>query len=62
MDWNTYAENQLPAEDLPLPLPAASKAARQLPWSYYMNVGTYGYSLAFVPWSAARRSTSTGWR
>ena len=38
---------------LPLPLPASSglERARRVPNSYYMNVCTYGYSLAFVPWS-----------
>ena len=52
MDWNTYAEGQLPEGPLPLPLPSTASAVvrRQLPWSYYMNVCTYGYSLAFVPW------------
>lgn len=59
-DWNTYAEGQLPeltgeisAADraLPLPMPETSPIKpRQVPWSYYMNVCTYGYSLAFVPW------------
>ena len=61
-DWNTYAEGQLPSlmtgqplpaagERLPLPLPGTSPIKpRQVPWSYYMNVCTYGYSLAFVPW------------
>lgn len=58
-DWNTYAEGQLPAltnapaenAALPLPLPETSPVRpRQVPYSYYMNVCTYGYSLAFVPW------------
>jgi len=51
VDWNTYGAQQLP-DSLPLPLPAASPVvARRVEWSYYMNVCTYGYSLAFVPWS-----------
>ena len=38
-------------DELPLPLPKTSPIKpRQVPWSYYMNVCTYGYSLAFVPW------------
>lgn len=59
-DWNTYAEGQVPqltgsvaleAKALPLPLPETSPVKpREVPWSYYMNVCTYGYSLAFVPW------------
>ena len=58
-DWNTYAEGQIPAltnapaenAALPLPLPETSPVRpRQVPYSYYMNVCTYGYSLAFVPW------------
>jgi len=34
---------------LPLP-PTSPLRVRQVPYSYYMNVCTYGYSLAFVPW------------
>ena len=60
-DWNTYAEGQVPqltgpagaleGKALPLPLPKTSAVKpREVPWSYYMNVCTYGYSLAFVPW------------
>ena len=59
-DWNTYAEGQLapglvgtePGSPTPvLPLPERSAVRpRQVPYSYYMNVCTYGYSLAFVPW------------
>ena len=47
-DWNTYAP-QLPAT---LPLPRTTEVrARVVKWSYYMNVCTYGYSLAFVDWA-----------
>ena len=50
-DWNTYAEGQLP-DALPLPLPTTSNVVRRrLPYSYYLNVCTYGYSLAFAPTS-----------
>jgi alpha-N-acetylglucosaminidase len=50
-DWNTYAENQVPSQ-LPLPLPEKSAVIRRrLPISYYMNVCTMGYSLAYVPFS-----------
>lgn len=53
-DWNTYADGQIPTlpGTAPLPLPATSSVVpRRVPWSYYMNVCTLGYSLAFVPWS-----------
>ena len=51
-DWNTYGAQQMPSTTKALPLPATSKVVpRRLDWSYYMNVCTYGYSLAFVPWS-----------
>jgi alpha-N-acetylglucosaminidase len=39
------------AKAIPLPRPESSPVRpRAVPWSYYMNVCTYGYSLAFVPW------------
>jgi hypothetical protein len=40
------------SSQLPLPIPESPSPVkpRQVPWSYYMNVCTYGYSLAFVPW------------
>jgi alpha-N-acetylglucosaminidase len=58
-DWNTYANGQWEGAgrynisgDLILPLPSTSEIRpRRLPYSYYMNVCTPGYSLAFVPWS-----------
>jgi alpha-N-acetylglucosaminidase len=59
-DWSTYGKGQHPLFDptpsesraLPLPLPETSiLKSRQVPYSYYMNVCTYGYSLAFAPWS-----------
>jgi alpha-N-acetylglucosaminidase len=65
-DWSTYAKGLLPhvqgdlsgpgtgsgsGSALPLPLPASRRAkARTVPHSYYLNVCTYGYSLAFAPW------------
>ena len=62
-DWSTYAEGQLPAAitsagdqsgaamALPLPLPASKRLkTRAVPHSYYLNVCTHGYSLAFAPW------------
>jgi len=45
-DWSTY-EAVLPPE---LPLPTAATKARVVNQSYYLNVCTYGYSLAFVDW------------
>eukprot|EP01062_Namystynia_karyoxenos_P058893 TRINITY_DN50349_c0_g1_i1.p1 TRINITY_DN50349_c0_g1~~TRINITY_DN50349_c0_g1_i1.p1 ORF type:complete len:862 (+),score=324.47 TRINITY_DN50349_c0_g1_i1:79-2586(+) len=52
VDWNTYGEGQLPAAGATLPLPPTTvvQRTRQVPWSYYMNVCTMGYSLAFVSW------------
>lgn len=51
-DWNTYGAQQLPTSADALPMPATSAVVpRRLKWSYYMNVCTYGYSLAFVPWA-----------
>ena len=51
-DWNTYAKGQLPSGELPLPLPTTSAVThRALPWSYYMNVCTMGYSLVFTDWN-----------
>eukprot|EP01051_Picozoa_sp_SAG22_P010757 SAG22_NODE_986_length_6154_cov_49.030884_5_plen_270_part_00 len=39
------------AKAMPLPRPESSPVRpRAVPYSYYMNVCTYGYSLAFVPW------------
>ena len=36
---------------IPLPRPESSPVRpRAVPWSYYMNVCTYGYSLMFIPW------------
>ena len=59
-DWNTYAVGQLaPAlraassrrSALPLPLPARRRVkTRTVPASYYLNVCTHGYSLAFASW------------
>jgi alpha-N-acetylglucosaminidase len=52
-DWNTYTAGQLPASkpnNLPLPLTTKIRY-RRTPYSWYMNVCTLGYSLAFVPWS-----------
>eukprot|EP01065_Artemidia_motanka_P051521 TRINITY_DN9112_c0_g1_i1.p1 TRINITY_DN9112_c0_g1~~TRINITY_DN9112_c0_g1_i1.p1 ORF type:complete len:827 (+),score=257.62 TRINITY_DN9112_c0_g1_i1:54-2534(+) len=51
-DWNTYGAGQMPPKGATLPMPPATgiMKQRQVPWSYYMNVCTYGYSLAFVPW------------
>lgn len=51
IDWSTYGDKQLPTSG-PLPLPEKSPVvSRRVAWTYYMNVCTYGYSLAFVPWS-----------
>eukprot|EP00756_Hemistasia_phaeocysticola_P026326 Hpha_TRINITY_DN16054_c0_g5::TRINITY_DN16054_c0_g5_i1::g.122297::m.122297/K01205/NAGLU; alpha-N-acetylglucosaminidase len=52
VDWNTYGAGQFPPKGAALPLPTASglQRVRQVEWSYYLNVCTYGYSLAFVPW------------
>ena len=47
-DWNTYAL-QIP-KTLPLPTTTAV-VTRSTKWSYYMNVCTMGYSLAFVDWA-----------
>ena len=49
-DWNTYTI-LLPSGQLPLP-PASGTPIkqRQSKYSYYMNVCTHGYSLAFVSW------------
>ena len=58
-DWNTYADGQwdgdgtfkaATGQGLPLPTTTPIRK-RQLPFSYYMNVCTPGYSLAFVPWT-----------
>lgn len=59
-DWNTYAIGQLPSdaysesdarEGIVLPKPTTFSAFnRTVPYSYYMNVCTYGYSLPFIPW------------
>ena len=65
-DWNTYASGQWFGagkyaadaaasrdDDVVIPLPPSAAAPvrpRQLPLSYYMNVCTPGYSLAFVDW------------
>eukprot|EP00041_Stephanoeca_diplocostata_P038457 m.1517851 g.1517851 ORF g.1517851 m.1517851 type:complete len:1260 (-) comp25219_c0_seq4:160-3939(-) len=53
-DWNTYAMGQLPSaggDDNALPKPAGQSGLnRTVPYSYYMNVCTYGYSLPFIPW------------
>jgi len=58
-DWNTYAEGQwngtglfvLDADTtLPLPPSDGPVRPRQLSQSYYLNVCTPGYSLAFVDW------------
>lgn len=60
-DWNTYAEGQLAPRVLsattnggfvlPLPLPARQRVKeRTVPASYYLNVCTHGYSLAFASW------------
>lgn len=47
-DWSTY-ELSLPEE---IPLPASRRArSRIVDHTYYMNICTFGYSLAFVDWS-----------
>eukprot|EP00051_Salpingoeca_urceolata_P011079 m.136572 g.136572 ORF g.136572 m.136572 type:complete len:913 (-) comp16976_c2_seq5:202-2940(-) len=63
VDWNTYGEGQFPTAEWPsataaaavataLPLPSTTRRrVRQADNTYYMNVCTYGYSLAFVPWA-----------
>jgi alpha-N-acetylglucosaminidase len=59
VDWNTYADGQweglgryITSGNGALPMPSTTIIRpRRLPYSYYMNVCTPGYSLAFVPWS-----------
>jgi hypothetical protein len=54
IDWNTYGAGQMgrwTATTLPRPASAVRKE-RAVPWSYYANVCTYGYSIDFIPWSA----------
>mmetsp|Transcript_102308 Transcript_102308/g.180245 ORF Transcript_102308/g.180245 Transcript_102308/m.180245 type:complete len:734 (-) Transcript_102308:82-2283(-) len=46
-DWSTY-EVLLPES---LPLPPSKTLTRVVKFSYYLNVCTYGYSLAFVDWA-----------
>ena len=43
VDWNTYGKHQLPPDTTKLPRPSKTVTkTRKVPWSYYMNVCTYG--------------------
>ena len=48
-DWSTYQPPRIP-DPLPLPPKEVIIRHRTTKYSYYMNVCTYGYSLAFVNW------------
>lgn len=57
VDWNTYGKHQLPPDTAKLPRPSKTVTkTRKVPWSYYMNVCTYGTCAMVHPLSGSRRS------